>query len=536
MLRSCRASSSSLVEPARHALSVEHLSRRSFSTGKFKLQQAQAARSSTNITHQPRAGPRYDRSLPSSGRQDRLSKLLLELAFERKSRKPTPETLVNLLRETLSYIRRFENDSNILSTPLRHSTPLSVELVMAVVRCAATSHIDLGFEGRELLHEIAVFHPELLPSLLVTAFETDHYPASLISALIKMPTPTPSLSQHIFVLCESLKRGYAVSPSLLRDTMEACCTWGNPRLALQLAAVGGQTPAHAKEIDAAMREEILVASAETGFMEGLEIAWTHASSTGVFAPDEGLILRIIDVAARNSRPDMAENALKYLDSLPVKVEPRHLLPLVEAHLNNGSVLAAVKVAASLPQDDDLKLDDLAPLIRHISDSEIIDKVFYHLEDLHRTGERLNVVSVNALIAAAVRLNDLHRARAIQSSFEDLGVTPNMDTFNLLLKGCVTMEHRALGDNIMSEISKAGLSPTQSTYEDMIALCLIPREYEDAFYYLEQMKSLNLMPSREIYRRLLEKCQRNNDHRGQFVLEEMETLGYTARDGTRQSQP
>ena len=269
--------------------------------------------------------------------------------------------------------------------------------------------------------------------------------------------------------------------------------------------------------------EWLSISVSDGQVEGVETAWEHSTNSGGFAPDEGTITRVLDVAARNARPALALKALESLTKLGVETQNHHVLALMEAHLNAGDVLAAIKTLSMLPSDPDV--DAIVALVIRLENADMIDKVFYALEDAHKNGEKVTVLSLNALITAAVRTNDLHRARAIQSAMGDLGCTPNIGTFNSLLLGCIEGGHRSLGESIMKDIAKVGLTPDAKTYENIITLALGPSEYEDAFVYLEQMKAQGLKPSREIYQMIMDKCTSAGDGRWRYVTEEMKELGY-----------
>ena len=220
-----------------------------------------------------------------------------------------------------------------------------------------------------------------------------------------------------------------------------------------------------------------------------------------------------------------------LSSISVSVENRHLIPLMEAYANAGQLSDAISVISAYPSTAST-IASTAALVNRLSTPEVIDQTFYAVEDMRKNGQPVNVLAINALIGAAINLGDLQRARAIQSAMKDLQASPDVQTFNLLLRGCVAAEHRSLGDTILSEITRANLSPDATTYGHMIDLCLIPTDYEDAFFYLEQMKAQGFKPSLETYRGLLEKCTRSNDGRWRVVLEEMESVGYPTDTITR----
>ena len=236
------------------------------------------------------------------------------------------------------------------------------------------------------------------------------------------------------------------------------------------------------------------------------------------------------MAARWGRPDLATNALNVLSDLSIRPEERHLVPMLEAYVTAGQVPEAVKVISAI-RAAGMTPTKLAaePIVSALSDAELIDQAFYALQDMRESGQSIDVVALNAVIEASVRLGDLRRVRATQSAAVELGVEPNIDTYNIVLYGCVKSEHRALGDTVYTEMAAHHISPDTTTYRLMILLCLTQSTYEDAFYYLEEMKARDITPPHSVYQALLRKCVTAEDRRWVVIREEMESLGYKPRE-------
>ena len=124
-----------------------------------------------------------------------------------------------------------------------------------------------------------------------------------------------------------------------------------------------------------------------------------------------------------------------------------------------------------------------------------------------------------------RSTDLQRALGTYKAAGDLGVTPNVETYNLLLSACISARHRELGDRLLAEMREAGINPDAQTYERLIVLCLTQPTYEDAFYYLEEMKTVGLTPTQAVYEAIIRKCFSVGDTRHQLAMEEMLESGY-----------
>ncbi|WWC70994.1 uncharacterized protein I206_104947 [Kwoniella pini CBS 10737] len=256
-------------------------------------------------------------------------------------------------------------------------------------------------------------------------------------------------------------------------------------------------------------------------LSGVEIAWRRVKDN--YTPDEGLILSMLNAAGRWGRPDFASSILEYL---PIPPQEQHLAPLLEAFCNAGEVPNAFHVLVSIREAGITPtMATVQPIVSVLSNAEVIDQAFYALEDMQKAGQPIDITALNALIDASARLGDLQRARATQMAAPDLGLSPNIDTFNLVIACCITAKHRPLGDTILNEINTLALSPNATTYENMISLCLTQPKYEDAFYYLEKAKSDGFKPSYSAYNSLVRKCITANDSRWRLVVDEMKTVGY-----------
>lgn len=261
-------------------------------------------------------------------------------------------------------------------------------------------------------------------------------------------------------------------------------------------------------------------------VDGVETALDLATRSKAYSPDEGLLARILDVAAKFGRPPLASRALSILSDLHATAQEFHLVALLEAYVKAGQVPEALRVFTSLRENGMAPTQStMEPIAAVLNTPEIIDQAFYGLEDMYRAGEKVDLASINALILACARLGDLRRVRATQAAISDFGLTPDHDTFDLVLEGCIVARHRALADTILSEMASAGLVLKPSTYQRLIQLCLVPDEYDEAFYYLEQMKTDGFTPSDVIYRSILAKCIQCGDSRADLVQEEMRGLGY-----------
>lgn len=261
--------------------------------------------------------------------------------------------------------------------------------------------------------------------------------------------------------------------------------------------------------------------------EGVEVAWSRIVATGHLTPDEGLLVNVMNVAARSGKPELV---LRVLEQLPIlELEPRehHLVALLEAYVYSGQVPQALLVLSTIRSVGLVPTSKTAePILAVLTSPNIVDQAFWALEDIKAQGETVDITALNVIIEASSRLDDLERVRANQMAAHDLGVRLDLASYNSGLAACVKAGHRDLGHTMLKEMTTAGIVSDGITFQHMVLLSLSSRNYDDAFYYLEQCKSEGYKPAADVYRRLALKCEANKDPRGALVVEEMESLGYT----------
>lgn len=244
-------------------------------------------------------------------------------------------------------------------------------------------------------------------------------------------------------------------------------------------------------------------------------------------PDEGVCIDVLHTAARHGLPDLGTDVLRILKLMGATWREHHFAPLIEAFSR------AHRLKEAFGTLDIMRSNAIEPLaetthsifaaIRH--DIDAVDAAWVVLDEMHKEGKGIDVTALNVIVQAAVSLGDLQRAVGTYKAYPDHGVKPNIDTFNLLLSGCIPALHRELGDRLLAEMKEAKVKPDWRTYENLILLCLTQAVYEDAFFYLEEMKAGKHLPTVKIYQSLIQKCVSVGDTRYKLALEEMKECGY-----------
>lgn len=327
------------------------------------------------------------------------------------------------------------------------------------------------------------------------------------------------------ILHEMFEQNMVPSQAVVRQTIRLTCEWGLSRLALDLVKRIQDMPG-ASPVASESWVQILMTAADQQDLATVEEAWDHVTKVQAYTPDEGLLLSVLAVAARWGKPALATRALAALTDIGVTKKEHHLAPLIEAFCRDGRVPDAIE-AVGLIREAGITptLQTVRPIADVLRSAEVVDQAFYCLEDRVKDGKEVDVSVFNALIYASAKAGDLQRARATQLAAPDLGVTPNLDTFNCVLKACAESRHKDLSQTVLEEMSAAGFAPDAKTYESMIRLALSQPEYEDAFYYLEKMKADGIKPSRDLYKALGMKCVASDDKRYSLVEDEMFSIGY-----------
>ncbi|OCF37281.1 hypothetical protein I317_06872 [Kwoniella heveanensis CBS 569] len=453
--------------------------------------------------------------LPKLGRQgdptQSLPELLKKLTdLKGQSRRPRPAAYIAVIKAAGDFSLSRSSEGN-------ESENLGWQVALAAWEDAKKGGLDLGSEGFESLLRFTVIYPHLLHSLLLYSNESI---SSSFQNLTRAAASNSNPEQMIYLLHSMFAQRVTPTPATIKNAIRLACEWGYARLALQLAEQYETQSSSGRRVELSAWVDILSASAESQYLHGVETAWNRVKSG--YTPDEGLIIAMLNTAGRWGRPDFASTMLERLPN----PQERHLSPLLEAFCNAGQVPNAFHVLASI-RDAGLTptMATVQPITAVLTNTEVIDQAFYALEDMHKAGQPIDITALNALIDASARLGDLQRARATQTAAADLGLTPSVDTFNLVLECCVKSQYRPLGDTILSEMAAQDISPDASTYEALIRLCLSQPAYEDAFYYLEKAKGDGFKPSYAVYEALIRKCMTMNDSRWRLVAEELTTVGY-----------
>ena len=268
-------------------------------------------------------------------------------------------------------------------------------------------------------------------------------------------------------------------------------------------------------------------------MEGVSTCWTIAVNDLNIVPNEGVCMSVLNAAARHGVPDLATDVLRVLKTSGIVWEEYHFAALIEAFCRNNQLKEALITLHIMRMNEILPLPGTsAPILDCVKvDIESLDSAWTIIDEIHEAKSGVDIDALKVIIQASVLLGDLQRAVGVYKSFSDYDLEPDVTIFNLLLDGCITAQHRQLGDLLLADMKEMRVQPNQETYEKIIRLCLTQEIYEDAFFYLEEMKAGGFVPLQSVYEALVLKCLSMDDSRVNIALEEMRECGYSMPNPT-----
>ena len=260
----------------------------------------------------------------------------------------------------------------------------------------------------------------------------------------------------------------------------------------------------------------------------MDAAWRKVVNDLNIVPDEGLCLDVLHTCGRSGMPILAGEVLSLLTNQNIPLVEHHFSPLIEAMCHQSQIKDAFQVIMRMSNAGIAPTTETTyPIFKHIiQDAERLENACNYLEELQQEVEvAFPVAAFNCVIQASIGLGDLQRAIGLYNSLSEFKVKPNVDTYNLLLGGCIATTHRELGDRLLLDMKNAYVHPDARTYERLIVLCLTQTSYEDAFFYLEEMKEQKMIPGYNIYESLIRKCVAMGDTRYKLAVEELLECGY-----------
>lgn len=203
-------------------------------------------------------------------------------------------------------------------------------------------------------------------------------------------------------------------------------------------------------------------------------------------------MAVLDTAARHGDPQLAVESMKILTSRSTILAIHHYEALVEAHIRSLDIYNAFRTITVMSQagiepagsSTRAIFEFLAHKAKHPAQWSL--RV---LRQMHHDGCVVHISAFNVVLEL------FYFERSYTQMFEvykdwlsqDI-IKPNIDTFNLLLRGLRFMGHD-IKDNctfIVAELQRHAVEPDSITYDRLILACITVKDIDLALAYLDEM--------------------------------------------------
>ncbi|KAL5631740.1 hypothetical protein ACGC1H_007296 [Rhizoctonia solani] len=329
-----------------------------------------------------------------------------------------------------------------------------------------------------------------------------------------------NLEMALQVLGEMSAKGIAPNVQCVQTVIHLAAQLGMPQLAMDLTINSQDIPGVVTDH---IRMEVLMAGAAVMNHTVVQRAWDWIRQSRC-PPTEPLCVEILNTAARYGLPDLAQSVLSHLQETSQPIYEHHLAALIGSYAAAGQLREAY-LALDLFKDHRVQIlpESASALVETIDKStSALDNAWDVLSQLPRP---VNIAAVNTTLQAAVNLEDMQRAIGIYKELSDLEASPVAETYDVLLAGCLSISHAALGERLFQDMRSRRIKPTLQTYSRLILLSLTQENYESAFSRLEEIKERKMIPPQRVYEALVRRCVEDGDPRAELALEDMEICGY-----------
>ncbi|KAI6715720.1 hypothetical protein PZA11_001959 [Diplocarpon coronariae] len=268
--------------------------------------------------------------------------------------------------------------------------------------------------------------------------------------------------------------------------------------------------------------------------EGTKYIWTRRVETESFVVSDGICIAALNTAARYSDPELATSAIRILSSRRSALTTFHYEPLLAAYAGAKEFKTAFRVLVIMTKAG-LQTDSSTtrPLFMVLSKSAALSsQAWAELEELVQDNHVIPISAVNVVIEATISSGQLAQAVEMYKSVHEIfKISPNTETFNILLQGAARQERKDLSMFLAGEMQALATKPDHLTYDRLILACLRQDDYEDAFRYLAEMVEIGAdHPDGGWWMRggtakaMVQKCVKQSDERAWELLAEMDRRG------------
>ena len=414
---------------------------------------------------------------------------------------------------------------------------------------------------------------------------TSNWSSTTFTHLINSAYQSHNLEMALSLMATCLRNQVALEHDALRKILYLCFNTNEVRLAVELATAsengglytttsdGQQSARVARRLESSLWMAMLAASAQNGYLPGVIHCWNRAVVTDLQTPDEGTLLRILAVAARDGHVDLAMAALERLhpgfgvlfgrvpvpdSAAPLSLKhakrglnmPRaslrpyrpgwtdptdtqtrslvmqewHLAPLFEAHCQSHDFDGAIRAISLMKRcGHPVTPKSISMLAKICSNSPVLlNEAFQSL--LRIGGDKnwgVDVVAVNALIYAAVLMDNPSTAIEIYKAcwhLRDATLDPKAGQSQIAIPPNSLAADLSVSVGKWSPVDKGSVAcvrPDLETYHQLILGCINTSDAETGRKLLTDLNALGLRPTTLTYERMIQLCLTQSSYEDAF---------------------
>ncbi|KAF7194367.1 Protein Rf1, mitochondrial [Pseudocercospora fuligena] len=271
--------------------------------------------------------------------------------------------------------------------------------------------------------------------------------------------------------------------------------------------------------------------------DATSFVWTCQVNQGYLNPSSGVCMNVLATAAQVGDAAMATEVFTHLSKRGTAYKPIHFELLIQAYLSAKPPDSnrAISILTIMPMEKlEPTIAQTRALFLYLRDKpDLVKDALLMLRELHQQGRKISIAVLNLLIECYVEQKNLDEAMKVYKLIHTFAPMSqgaqksfaNIETFNLLLKGCRTSNppDAQRASFLVSELLALRVIPTSITYDRLILVFV-----EAARTALRKSKELSEDPAQskqqhDLGRQMLDWSFRH--------FTDMQPLGWMPRFGT-----
>ncbi|KAF2168098.1 hypothetical protein M409DRAFT_53416 [Zasmidium cellare ATCC 36951] len=211
------------------------------------------------------------------------------------------------------------------------------------------------------------------------------------------------------------------------------------------------------------------------------LVWSSHVNQGYLNPSSGVCLNVLATAARVGDAVLATEVFAHLSKRGTAFQPIHYELLIQTYLSTDppDLERAISILTIMPMEKlEPTVTETRPLFLYLRDKpELAKSALATLRSLHEQDRKMPIAVLNLLIECHVEQRNLAEAMKLYKLIHTFAPISqgaqksfaNIDTFNLLLKGCrvANPPDDQQASFLVSELLALRIVPTSLTYDRLI---------------------------------------------------------------------